>query len=49
MSKRAFLTLTIALFAIIMLDDVTNLVLKNLNLPTAQDFYKNLGWELLKT
>ena len=44
MSKRAFLTLSITLFTIIMVDDITNLTLKNLNLPTAQDFYKALGW-----
>ncbi len=45
MSKKAFLTLAITLFAIIMLDELTNLTLKNLNLPTAMDFYRSLGLE----
>ena len=44
MSKRAFLTLAITLFTVVMVDDLTNLTLKNLNLPTAQDFYRSLGW-----
>lgn len=44
MSKRAFLTLTITLFAAVMVDDITNLTLKNLGLPTAQNFYECLGW-----
>ena len=47
MSKRAFLILTISLFAIVLVDDVTNLTLKNLNLPTAQDFYLSLGWKYI--
>ena len=45
MSKRGFLILTISLFAVIMLDEVTNLTLKNLDLPTAMDFYQSLGWK----
>lgn len=45
MSKRSFLTLSIALFSIIMIDELTNLTLKNLNLPTAMDFYQSIGWE----
>ena len=44
MSKRAFLTLSITLFTIIITDDITNLTLKNLGLPTAHDFYRALGW-----
>ena len=44
MSKRAFLTLSITLFVLVMADDITNLTLKNLNLPTAMDFYYSLGW-----
>lgn len=44
MSKRAFLTLTITLFAAVMVDDITNLTLKNLGLPTAQNFYECLRW-----
>ena len=45
MSKRAFLALSITLFAIVMLDEITNLTLKNLDLPTAMDYYRSLGWE----
>lgn len=45
LSKTAFLTLAITLFTIIMLDEVTNLTLKNLNLPTAMDLYQSWGWE----
>ncbi len=44
MTKRAFLTLAVSLFTVVMVDDITNLTLKNLDLPTAQDFYKSLGW-----
>lgn len=44
MSRRAFLTLTITLFTIVMVDDITNLTLKNLGLPTAHNFYQMLGW-----
>ena len=45
MSKRAFLTLTITLFTLVMVDDITNLTLKNLGLPTAQNFYEMLGFK----
>ena len=45
MSKRAFLTLAITLFALVMIDEITNLTLKNLDLPTAMDFYRSLGLE----
>lgn len=45
MSKRAFLTLAISLFVLILADELTNLTLKNLNLPTAMDFYRSLGLE----
>jgi len=44
MSKRAFLTLTITLFTLVMVDDIANLTLKNLGLPTAHNFYQALGW-----
>ena len=47
MSKKAFLTLSISLFTIILIDDSINLTLKNLELPTAQDFYLSLGWIFL--
>ena len=43
MSRRAFLTLAISLFSIVMLDEIANLTLKNLNMPTAMDFYRSLG------
>lgn len=45
MSKRAFLTLSITLFTVVMVDDITNLTLKNLGLPTAQNLYEALGWK----
>lgn len=43
MSRRAFLTLSITLFTLVMLDEVTNLTLKNCGLKTAMDFYRSLG------
>lgn len=43
MSKASFLILAITLFSLVMLDEIANLTLKNLNLPTAIDFYKSLG------
>lgn len=45
MSRRAFLTLVITLFVVVMLDEGVNLVLKNLGEPTAMDFYRSLGLE----
>lgn len=45
MSKRAFLTLAITLFVLVMADEIENLTMKNLNLPTAMDFYRSLGLE----
>lgn len=45
MSRRAFLALTISLFILILTDELTNLTLKNLNLPTAINFYQSLGLE----
>lgn len=45
MQKRTFLTLAITLFVLVMADEITNLTLKNLNLPTAMDFYRSLGLE----
>lgn len=45
MSRKAFLTLAIVLFTLVMVDEITNLTLKNLNLPTAMDFYQSLGLE----
>lgn len=47
MSKRDFLILAIVLFATVMVDDLTNLTLKNLGLPTAMDFYESIGFRYL--
>ena len=46
MSKRAFLTLAITLFALVMVDDIVNLTLKNLDLLTAMNLYESWGWKL---
>ncbi len=43
MSRRAFLTLAAVLFAIVMVDEVANLCLKNAGQPTAMDFYRSIG------
>ena len=43
MSKRAFLALAITLFALVMIDEIGNLILKNSGEPTAMDFYRSLG------
>lgn len=43
MSRRAFLTLAITLFSLIMVDEIGNLILKNLGQPTAMDLYRLLG------
>lgn len=43
MSKRAFLVLSISLFTLVMLDELGNLLAKNLGLPTAMDFYRSRG------
>ena len=43
LSRRVFLTLAISLFVLIMVDELTNLILKNMGLPTAMDFYRSLG------
>ena len=45
MNKRAFIILTTTLFTLIVLDEITNLTLKNLSQPTAMDFYESLGLE----
>ena len=44
MSRRAFLTLSITLFMVVMVDDIANLTLKNLGLPTAHNLYLKMGW-----
>ena len=45
MNKKAFMTLATVLFVLVMVDEVTNLVLKNSDFPTAMDFYQSLGLE----
>lgn len=45
MSKKAFLTLAITLFTIVMLDEIGNLTCKILSLPTAVDFYRSIGFK----
>ena len=45
MSKRAFLTLAISLFVLFVADEIINLILKNLNQPTAMDLYRSMGLE----
>ncbi len=48
MSKKAFLTLAISLFALIMVDEIYNLLAsKFFDWPDAMDFYRALGWEYL--
>ena len=42
-TQRAFLTLAVTLFVVVMVDELTNLTLKNLGEPTAMDFYRSLG------
>lgn len=44
MSQRTFLAMAVTIFTIVMIDDLTNLTLKNLGLPTAQNLYKSWGW-----
>ena len=48
LSKKAFLTLAITLFAIVMLDEVYNLLAsKFFGWPDAMDFYRFMGWKYL--
>ena len=48
MSKRAFMTLAITLFALVMVDEVYNLLAsKFFDWPDAMDFYRSLGWKYL--
>lgn len=44
MSKRSFLILVTALVVLVMVDEITNLILKNLGLSGAPEFYHTLGW-----
>ena len=43
MSWQAFLALAITLFSLVMVDELGNLILKNLGEPTAMDFYRSIG------
>ena len=45
MPRRGFLVLAVMLFSLVLLDEAINLILKNLDMPTAMDFYKSLGLE----
>lgn len=45
MSRKVFLGVVITLFVLVIVDDVTNLTLKNLGMPTAMNVYESLGWE----
>ena len=48
MSKRAFLSLAIALFTLVMLDEIYNILAsKFFGWPDAMEFYKSLGWKYL--
>lgn len=48
MSKRAFMTLAITLFTLVMVDEVYNLLAsKFFDWPDAMEFYRSLGWKYL--
>lgn len=47
-SKRTFLAVAIVLFALVMVDELGNLTLKNLGKPTAVEFYESLGMKYQK-
>lgn len=48
MSKRAFLTLAITLFTLVLVDEIYNLLAsKFLSWPNAMDFYRSMGWKYL--
>lgn len=47
MKKKVFSTLSITLLVVVLVDDITNLTLKNLGLPTAMNLYEDLGFKLL--
>ena len=48
LSKRAFLTLAITLFTIVMVDEIYNLLAsKFFGWPDAMDYYRFLGWKYL--
>lgn len=48
MSRRAFLTLAISLFTIVMVDEVYNLLAsKVFGWPDAMEFWRSMGWKYL--
>lgn len=47
MTKRAFLTLAILLFVLVIADEAGNLLLKVLNQPTAVELYESWGFKYL--
>ena len=48
MSKRAFLTLAVSLFTLVMVDEIYNLMAsKFFDWPDAMDFYRSIGWKYL--
>ena len=48
MSKRAFLTLAISLFAVVMVDEVYNILASKIfGWPDAMDFWRAMGWKYL--
>ena len=48
MSKRAFLTLAIIVFTMVMIDEVYNILAsKFFEWPNAMDFYRSMGWKYL--
>ena len=48
MNRRAFLTLAILLFSLVMIDEVYNLLASKIfHWPGAVEFYKSLGWKYL--
>lgn len=48
MTKRGFLALSVTLFTLVMVDEIGNLILKNLGEPTAMDLYQSLGMKYQK-
>lgn len=45
LSQRVFVAVAGVLFAIVMVDEVANLCLKNAGVPNAVDLYRSAGWE----
>ena len=48
MPKKAFLTLAVGLFAVVMVDEIYNLLASKIfDWPDAMDFYRSMGWKYL--